>query len=198
MLNKTTDGALRAKAKLVAQHASKEERQAVAAYKGEDVYDPINTALREGRPLQGHLADVSRRIDQIIARAQPLNEPALVYRGIGLEKSAGEKLLADFARAAKTGEAVNFPAYTSTTTDPENAEGFGNVGDDMFTFEIAARHGLYVANDFTHEYAAENEFLLPRNSKFRVGGIREVKQRGLPNLGIPDSTRKVIQLEQLP
>lgn len=112
-------------------------------------------------------------LDKMIEQRSKDNEVKSVYRGI----EYNQELVAELLRA-ETGSAVQFAAYTSTSTTKETAREFAQahkanienvglkVGDNyQVIIEMRSRKGMEIAG-------IEQEVLMPRNTTWRVAGQR--------------------------
>lgn len=152
------------------------------------------------------IKEAMRGLDDAIASAPPLTEPTTVYRGLQVPKDELGKYLANFNAAATSGKPVSMPTYTSTSIDPKVAAHFSGGDDfDSVQIEIAANKGLYISaqsadgdpsKSFASSGAKEREFLLARDSKFRVKGIkRKLYPKSDGSGGFVE--KSVVELEQL-
>lgn len=149
-------------AALFSASLSEEEGDACAAYSEPELADLVNEHLRGvGNPaLQAEAESWIELLDSALAKAPPLPEPLLVFRG--------------FARAAadwQPGAEFSDPGYCSTTIDRAYAERFAvrAEGDVQYLVEIELPTGTKVAPlQELAEYPSEEEIVLPRGSRFQI------------------------------
>ena len=133
-------------------------------------YKLINEALRDPlistEAIEGEISD----LDEVINNAPALESPLLAYRGVN-------DSMTGFFGNLKVGDVFQDKGFVSTTLDPEIAHQF--TGSSMFS-KILQFHlpkgtkGLfpeYFLGDEVYSWK-EREFLLPRDSKFKVTQIR--------------------------
>jgi hypothetical protein len=133
-------------------------------------YKLINEALRDPlistQGIEGEISD----LDEVINNAPTLESPLLAYRGVN-------DSMTGFFGNLKVGDVFEDKGFVSTTLDPEIAHQF--TGSSMFS-KILQFHlpkgtkGLfpeYFLGDEVYSWK-EREFLLPRDSKFKVTQIR--------------------------
>jgi hypothetical protein len=147
------------------------EQDAVQAYAGSnEIYQPLNDALRKGKPLEGKAKQVHEKLQSAMAKAPPLPEPVEVYRGLKGGPQTEEFIKS--LEAAPDG-VVTVPGYTSTTTKTAVAERWGGGGGEgNVSVKIVATRGLD-----TMPYSrdpSERELLLPADAKFRVVSVKKV------------------------
>lgn len=164
-----------------------QERRAIEWYTG-SAYHELNERLRKGQKLSSYQQEFADRIDNALAKAPLLDEPTVVWRGVAFSSKGGTwEQRADWAAQEFTvGSQVEWAAYSSTSTSTGVAEGFGGGG---VIFEIEARQGVWIRN--VSGIASENEFLLPRNTKFEVVNVIRSAAFGINH-------RTVVQLRQIP
>ena len=122
------------------------------------------------------------QLDTVISNAPQI--PKTVYRGIQgysplFEKYGG--LIGAWLKEKNVtlGSELSFEGYTSTSVSNSTACSFASIHGkmDSLVFEIKTPEGLNVSS--VSKYAWEHEFLLPRNTRYRVVGIGEQeKPRG--------------------
>ena len=146
---------------------------AVETYEGKIGYD-INEALRDPQISDDGYMNTVTKLDEAIDAIEPISQEVIAYRGV-----KGNGL--DFFEKMKTGETYTDKGFTSTTIDPYVAKQFGGVSGYyegiIFKYKLpAGTKGIFPSN-FTDKSigrdTSEAEFLLPRNSKFKI-----VAQRG--------------------
>lgn len=167
--------------------------ESVTAYQGGG-YDRINTTLRNlaksGEPVAGlggnevanHTADDIRNLDAAFLKTQPLEQPVVVYRGMGTGDPMFEavKYLQKGALSAEDmlGTELSKPGYTSTSTSLHTATDFASPADNVFTrgvyeIEIPAGTRVLVPGAVTDAHY-EFEIVLERGRRYRVVGVRQV------------------------
>lgn len=149
--------------------------------------------------------ETMKKMDAAFERVPELKEPTYVHRGINVPPEVAKAMMAGFERAAKSGQAVGFGGYMSTSINPQVAHEFA-IGEDKSTpeqesigIEIKAKKGIYLSHDEDEDgfepdspltdSPEEREFLIPRTAKYRVVGIKEIPFAG--------GKRRVVQMEQL-
>lgn len=138
------------------------EISALSFYK-EEGYSDINSALRNGEEYDSNTIDA---IDSAISKSE-LTRDAVLYRGMNPD-------LIDYMNE---GEVFKDAGYVSTTKNPSTAEDFGIQFGRNIMMEIHAPKGTNALHlDLAIEAARdEKEFLLPRNSSFRIRSIETLK-----------------------
>jgi hypothetical protein len=149
------------------------QTQSVAEYKGQG-YGQINSFLRgtrqPGEALRRILQKQVDDIDYVMSKAPALEEPIIVYRGVG---SRFGKIL----RSLKVGDEYVDDAFVSTSMNQEAAIDFIPDDDGAFLEIIcpAGSKGFMpetFLGEFTYNSAqGEAEWLLPRGSRFRILSI---------------------------
>jgi hypothetical protein len=146
---------------------------AVETYEGKIGYD-INEALRDPQISDDGYMNTVTKLDEAIDAIEPISQEVIAYRGV-----KGNGL--DFFEKMKTGDTYTDKGFTSTTIDPHVAKQFGGVSGYyegiIFKYKLpAGTKGIFPSNftdKSTGRDTSEAEFLLPRNSKFKI-----VAQRG--------------------
>lgn len=133
----------------------------------------LNRYLREGRPLPATYAKFVDDIDRAIDAAPPLPEPMILHRGIG-----GERLL-----ELQPGEMFEDGAFLSTTSNKDVSRGFVYKGSVEIRVPAGTKAAAMDANPGSVylDEDSENEYLLPRGSRFRVLSVGE-NEVGKPHL----------------
>jgi len=155
--------------------------RAIHSYTGSPGYE-INEVLRDEQISNEGYQNIIDKLDKAIKVAPPLGEELIAYRGV-----KGNGL--DFFETLKTGDTYTDKAFTSTTIDAGVAQQFGGsmpyYEGLVFKYKLpAGTKGIFPAGYRDYEADAlgnmkftpktdEAEFLLPRDSKFKV-----VAQRG--------------------
>ena len=138
----------------------------------QDGHSTINDALRDPQISTKGIEDKITQIDTAIADAPVLDNPTLVYRGVA-NKGMGGSI---FFKQLKVGDTFQDSGYVSTTLDPRIGSKF--AGSDASGGIVLQYHlpkgtkGLFPNAFMDGQYWNESEFLLPRNSKFKVTQIR--------------------------
>lgn len=143
-----------------AKGLSKEQGKALDTYIGED-YKDVNKSLRDGKNPANHPGLVEH-MDAAIAAAPPLPHDAVMYRGIG----------PGLAKQLQPGATFEDKAYVSTSINRHVAENFAE--DAMIEMHVP-KGTKAAAVDAMHPGQgdkSENEYILPRGSKFKVTGRR--------------------------
>jgi hypothetical protein len=111
-----------------------------------------------------HVSNMDRAL---VEHENPAPEDHYVYTGLGRGISALD--------AYKNGKGIHFPAYTSTSTDPDVAQGFAKQGLEKPISEIlrikvpkGSRHGVFLGS--TSALSSEKEMILHRNRHVRFVG----------------------------
>jgi hypothetical protein len=122
----------------------------------------LNKSLRQGKPLNAKQQSLVDGLDHAIASAEPLKEPMTLYRGAGNEvykKDHTER------------------GYASTTTNLEVAqsisEGYETEKEVIYEIQVPKGARMLKMNDYLpkdHEFASEDEHILPRNAEFEPAG----------------------------
>jgi len=157
--------------------------EAMRRYTGSDYVD-INNALRRLQ-LASSPADIQRCVDNMteaISKFQ-LKKSITVFRGASSSIFGGHKTAAEINAMAKAGAHLTDRGFMSTSAS-FGAEFSGNY-KFVITVPAGTGRGAYVA-PFSH-FRSENEFLLQRNTTFRItkaidkGSITEVHLRVVPD-----------------
>lgn len=144
---------------------SKEETDSLINYR-EKTFRGINSRLRQNVDLDKTLKDEVKNIDSAIGKVE-LQQDTVLKRGIGSNA-------ASFFESLKEGDTYQDKGYSSTTVSDKALDAFrGEEGS--FELVINAKKGsnaLPMQNlgdeSLKRTYKDEKEFLLPRNSKFKV------------------------------
>jgi hypothetical protein len=136
----------------------------------------LNEALRDDQISDDGFQGTIDALDKAMSVAPALSEELVAYRGV-----KGNGL--DFFDSKKVGDTWEDKAYTSTTIDPGIALRFGGSQPyyDGLVFRIklpSGTKGIFPSGYHEPMYGwtpdtSEAEFLIPRNSKFKI-----VAQRG--------------------
>lgn len=137
---------------------TEEEFLVVRKYIGGQSY-ALNESLRSGRELSEEYRQWSQDLDKALDKMPKYQGE--VTRSIGF---FGQKeQLKEFLRIHKVGEEVRYKAYTSTTKGE-----IYNPDAEVFVI-IQSKSG----RDISHMNREEQEVTYPRNSRFKVIGIKE-------------------------
>ena len=141
---------------------SDSETSALTFYK-EEGYSDINSALRNGEEYD---SEIINPIDSAIANSETTRDLVL-YRGAS----------PDLIDQMSEGEVFNDLGYTSTTRNINTAEDFGIEFGRNTVMEIHVPKGSNALHlDRAIEAARdEKEYLLPRNSNFRIRSIETIR-----------------------
>lgn len=145
---------------------------AVETYEGRTGYD-LNEALRDPQISDDGYMGTIQKLDEAIDAIEPIKEELIAYRGV-----KGNGL--DFFSKLKVGDTYEDKGFTSTTIDPHVAKQFGGqqpyYDGLVFKYKLpAGTKGIFpgaFTDKSTGRDTSEAEFLLPRNSKFKVTAIR--------------------------
>jgi hypothetical protein len=144
-----------------------EEVKAVGQYAGSMNFGGINTLLRGGvddPTNDSKHGQIIKNLDAVFDKAPELKTSIKTYRGINIPQDTLKNWLDEVQSASSAGRPFEDMAFFSTSTDQSAISGYGNVG-----MEITARHGIDASP--LSNAQSENEFLLPRGSKFRIIGV---------------------------
>jgi hypothetical protein len=144
-----------------------DEVKAVGQYAGSMNFGDINTLLRGGvddPTSDSKHGQIIKNLDAVFDKAPELKTPIKTYRGINIPPDTLKNWLDEVQSASSAGRPFEDMAFFSTSTDQSAVSGYGNVG-----MEITARHGIDASP--LSNAQSENEFLLPRGSKFRIIGV---------------------------
>ncbi len=167
---------------------TEDQLKALETY-GQAGYRQINKILRDGDALTDDQKKLIESIDEALAENGTLFSSARVYRG-ALPKSDSE--YAKFLQNMEEGKTYSFPGYFSTSNDAQIAfsefgPGIGSGDNDgsaahlgpafFWTIDIP-QDGTAMAmpEGVGFGSGAESEVLLPRDSQFKILGIKKVKQ----------------------
>lgn len=157
---------------------SDSERDAVAAYQGGGHFD-INDALRDkDKKLDAKSAARALLIDDAIKKSKPLDKAITVYRGVQTKERVSRRQddAIDFFSKLQEGDEFSDSAFISTTLSPRTAAAFADLdlGPDyqgiLFRINVPpAVKGMFMNSVNPNAgYNAENEYLLPRGSTFKL------------------------------
>jgi hypothetical protein len=152
-----------------AKNLSKDQRAALSVYGGEN-YQSVNEGLRAGKVPEAYKQTV-KDLDSAIDAAPAFSSETKLYRGIA--DGVAEEL--------KVGTEFQDHGYTSTSINRHVASGFAE--DSMI--EVVALKGTKAASvdaAGTSPYKdqnSENEYILPRGTKYKVTGKRDDRESGL-------------------
>lgn len=136
-----------------------EEMRAFKRYmSGGDSYK-LNDLLRSGGELSRDQADFTRHLDRALDKLPQYQKPT--YRIISFDL-AGEKSYNEFVKQHRPGSVINYPAYTSTTKQPN---GYPMDGRSLVHMRIDGRSGRDISQ-FGNE--DEQEVLFKRNTSFKI------------------------------
>lgn len=156
--------------------------EAVADYVGNDYYRALNSMLRTAGdevlsadpetlpPRVRHLRSLVENLDKGLVETEEHAETHTVFRGVNqdtageLLKMAKDKTVLDSDKAT-----LLFPGYTSASSSADCASWFSepdSMGGGVL-LEMRTKKGLFVSG-------SEQEVILPRETKWRVIGTREV------------------------
>lgn len=134
------------------------------------IYSPFNRALltTDGNtPLPG-FEQMHTDMQSAFAKAQTFSKPVPVERVLNLQDPAIlQKFIADAQTSLKTGQAIRYPGYQATATDPISLQIPRTV-----VMKINAVNGIDMGPHHHHPHC--KEILLNNNSQFKVTGIKQV------------------------
>jgi ADP-ribosyltransferase exoenzyme/Phage Mu protein F like protein len=161
--------------------ASAPQVEAIADYtSGSGMYGEVNLYLREGEfdrytsvAKQGEVLNIIKQLDSVIKEAPVLNENMLTYRGIWGTKTT------QFFTNLKPGDTFTDEGFISTSLNKDIAANFARYdkANGGIMLEIVNPKGtkgifpLALRTEMIPKYIGENEWLLPRNTKFKVVSI---------------------------
>jgi hypothetical protein len=196
---------------------AKYERQAINQYTM-GFYDPINRYLRKGiqgiddywrHEFKHQISDERREeyknmaenyidsIDGLFARHDATHkEPRLLHKAFRVRNKDGRKTTPeDIQKYVKehyqVGKVLSNKAYTSTSIDSDYMLAFSNHDpEQIIVQEIVSRKGipLHEPGEEGSVQASEREVLLPRNSKFKIVGIKEASYESTYPTGRPTAS----------
>jgi hypothetical protein len=150
-------------------------------YWGQD-YPQFQGYLREPKEVLPFLTtreqlslktDVAQ-IDELFKKAPPINKPVVVYRGLRRNWNNNNSSFFRMLDSLKPGDVFAEPGFSSTTIDPGLGRGFSDRGLGGYVLEIEVPQGNKIVSPL-HGWPkqptipdVEKEFLLPRNSRFKV------------------------------
>lgn len=154
------------------------ERGAVEAYQGGG-YSAINDSLRdtEGK-FDVKSAAYALLIDDAIKKSKPLDKAITVYRGVKTKEQTARRQddARNFFDELQEGDEFSDAGFTSTTLSPRTAASFADLelGPDfqgiLFRINVPPKVTGIFMNSINPNagFNAENEYLLPRGSTFKV------------------------------
>lgn len=119
---------------------------------------------------------IIRSLDKVINQDM-LKENTILYRGTDFDH------FIDY----KVGDIINFPVYTSTTLSKKVSDFFVKFADEPTLLEIEAEKGVkgfYVGTNTSNKSGDEQEFLLPRETIFKILDIKEENNKKVMKLKI--------------
>lgn len=126
--------------------------------------------------VQGIIRSLDKVIDQDM-----LKENTTLYRGTSFEHFID----------CKIGDTISFPVYTSTTLSRKVSDFFVKFADEPTLLEIEAEKGTkgyYVGANTSNKSGDEEEFLLPRETIFKILDIKEENNKKVMKLKILKDT----------
>ena len=147
-----------------------EEEAALLEYKSGGSY-MLNAALRDGGPLSQEQYRMAEALDTALEKLPAYQ--GTVYRHLGFDSIGGQVALDAFLEEHRAGESVRYPAYTSTSTDPE---GYTVEGELTVTLVMTSETGRDLEG-FGNNF--ESEVLFQSNSVFLIERL-ETDTHGKP------------------
>lgn len=148
------------------QHVAKlspEEVKSVAGYTSTD-YQWMNKDLRAGKQPSARDAKYMAKLDSALSK-NALEQDTTLYRG-------RRQLPADW----KVGAVVTDKAYVSTSVSKQKADNGFAVGATPTLIQIKAPKGTKgMFTSATSSFSSEAEYLLPRNTQFKITGVTKKK-----------------------
>lgn len=147
---------------------SDEERAVAIRYKRDRVAaGSLNAALRSGATLSEQDRRTAVLLDAAIRKAQPLNSPTIVWRGVQKAPAPWQRL--------QPGDFVRDPGFVSASMARHVAAvGYGGASPGGLLMEITLPAGIHAAPLELLQAEGEAELLLPRDSVFEVTGVEEL------------------------
>ena len=176
-----------------------DEEAAVLDYKSGGSYQ-LNAAIRDGYPLDQMQYRTVEALDAALEKLP--RYPGTVYRRLGFDSIGGQEALDDFLAEHQQGELIQYPAYTSTSTDPE---GYPVEGEQTVSMVIEGQSGRDLEG-FGNNF--EREILFPRKSRFVIERVdrdaqekpviymREVTAYGAGQLHSQERSETVQQVQE--
>lgn len=165
-----------------------EQLKALEQY-GQSGYREVNKLLRENTARTPEQEDLIKLIDEAIEENGDLFSAGRVFRG-DLPASGSE--YEKFLMSLEQGKTFTFPGYFSTSNDAQLAfsefgPGIGSGDEDgsaahlgpafFWTIDVPENgKAMAMPDDVGYGQGAESEVLLPRNSNFKVLGVKKVQQ----------------------
>lgn len=166
---------------------STEEKGSLLSYKSGDSYR-INAKLRSGEALDAQQQAAVERLDSALTKL-PKYE-GTVYRNLGFDDVGGADALTAFLAEHQVGDAVNYDAFTSTSTE---ANGYPIEGNHRVHLVIEGKNGRNVAG---YGNNMESEVLFPRQSAFVITKT-DTDAQGVPVIYMQEVTDNVGKHGQL-
>lgn len=138
---------------------------AIASYTGSG-YQEINGALRHDADMSEHLTRRVKAIDKAIAASKAKTDLVLVR---GISPSAFEKMTAH-TNGQIPGAVLQDKGFVSTTRQPGTAHSFAGGNGYGLKIRVPAGWNILPAKQYSN-HASEDEFILPRGSKFKVASF---------------------------
>lgn len=145
-----------------ANNLTSEEKAGISLYTG-SYYNALNSGFRKGI-FESHQLNTIHGIDSALAKAMPIKEPTLLYRKVGSEAKDLGKL--------KAGDVYVERGYVSTSI----SKGVWSGTYKMNILCPPGAKGAYIQSISGHK--AEKEFLMPRDTMFKVHRVRDEEGTG--------------------
>lgn len=155
-----------------------EEEAALLEYKSGGSY-MLNATLRDGGPLSQEQYRMAEALDTALEKLPAYQ--GTVYRHLGFDSIGGQVALDAFLEEHRAGESVRYPAYTSTSTDPE---GYTVEGELTVTLVMTSETGRDLEG-FGNNF--ESEVLFQSNSVFLIERL-ETDTHGKPIIYMTEVT----------
>ena len=156
-----------------------EEEAALLEYKSGGSY-MLNAAIRDGGPLSQEQYRMAEALDTALEKLPAYQ--GTVYRRLGFDSIGGQMALDAFLEEHRAGKLIQYPAFTSSSTDPE---GYPVDGDLTITIVIKGQNGRNL-DGFGNNF--EQEITFPRNSKFFIDRM-EADTQGKPVIYMREVTK---------
>lgn len=143
-----------------------EQLKALKVYGG-NAHHPINNSLRRGNLPHDEYVKTIKDLDDAIEAAPPTSTPVVAYRGVGV----------GVANQMTPGKEFTDHGYSSTSINKHIAHGFAE--DALIEVSIPKGARLAAMDAISDDPEdTENEFLLPRGTRYRVTGKRRDPEYG--------------------
>lgn len=135
-----------------------------------------------------------KKMDSAFDSAEPLANPVVLHRGLGVDNTPEAKPTIDFFLQLKVGQSFMDPAYISTSTHDKISTEYAANSKIRFKIVVPAGKKVLPINTVLgkrNHYFGEHEVLLPRGSKFKV--VEIINETWDTELGVGRTIKVVME-----